>query len=267
MLEFVEPMNTSSKWVENLKYEGYEHHCNSQQDLASIKKLGRIWKETLRRTGIKPQSKMFELGCGGGKYLAALAVNGFDVHGIDVSPEVVERCQNYLYEVSTFADTSILATAEKADIFEYNSSEQYDLTYHFGVVEHFLEVSERMMIWKKLYDLTKPGGWVMSAVPNGSHLWREYIQKNNFCGYNIPEINYSVAIHEKELLDSGFVNVTAIPWNYFAFAEGIVQGRIKKAIAKIIYLTSNLVIPVVPLPRTYKEKFAHTLLVIGKKPM
>ena len=260
-------MNTSNKWVENLKYEGYEHHCNSQQDLAAIKKLGRIWRETLKRTGIKPPSTMFELGCGGGKHLAALALNGFHVHGIDVSPEVVTRCQNYLNEVSRFADTSILATAEKADIFEYNSSAQYDLTYHFGVVEHFLQVSERMMIWKKLYDLTKPGGWVMSAVPNGSHLWREHIRKNNLCGYNIPEIDYSVTLHEKELIDSGFQNVIAIPWNYFGFAKGIVKGKINKALAKTVFLTSNGVMPVVPLPRTCKERFAHSLLVLGKKTM
>lgn len=258
-------MNTSSKWVENLKYEGYEHHCNSQQDLAAIKKLGRIWRETLRRTGIKPPSTVFELGCGGGKHLAALALNGFQVHGIDVSPEVVERCQNYLNEVSRFADTSILATVDKADIFEYNSSEQYDLTYHFGVVEHFLDMTERMRIWKKLYDLTKPEGWVMSAVPNGSHLWREYIRRNHLCGYNIPEIDYSVSLHEKELLDSGFQDVIAIPWNYFGFAESIVKGKINKAVAKTLFLTSNGMMPVVPLSRTCKEKFAHTLLVLGKK--
>jgi 2-polyprenyl-3-methyl-5-hydroxy-6-metoxy-1,4-benzoquinol methylase len=260
-------MNASKEWVKNLKDAGYEHHCNSLQDLAQTKKLGRIWKETLRRTGIKPPTTMFELGCGGGKYLSTLALNGFEVHGIDVSPEVVSRCQNYLLEVSKFADIPVLATVENADIFHYQSTEKYDLTYHFGVVEHFLDLSERMIVWQKLYELTKPGGWMMSAVPNGSHFWRGYIRQNHLCGYHIPEVDYSVKLHEQEFLDTGLQDVIAIPWNYFGFAKGIVHGKLNQAIAKFIYLSSNVLIPLAPFPRTAKEKFAHGLLVIGKRPM
>lgn len=260
-------MNTSNKWVQNLKDDGYEHHCNSESDLVSIKKLGRIWQEILRRTEINSSSTMFELGCGGGKYLATLAVNGFNVHGVDVSPEVVTRCNNYLSEVSQFVQEPILATVENADIFNYNSNVQYDLTYHFGVVEHFLNPSDRMFIWEKLYELTKSGGWMVSAVPNGSHFWREYIRQNNLCGYNIPEIDYNVKLHEQEFLDIGLQKVIAIPWNYFGFAEGIAQGSLNKGLAKMIHLSSNVMIPMLPLPRTFKEKFAHGLLVIGQKPI
>jgi len=258
-------MNASNKWIEALKDVGYEHHCHSHQDLARIKRLGRIWQETIKRTQIKPPATAFELGCGGGLHLAALAVNGFQVHGIDVSPQVVDRCQTYLNEVSQFAVTPISATVENADIFEYETTSKYDLTYHFGVIEHFLELSERMIVWKKLYELTKPGGWMISVVPNGSHFWREYIRQNNLCGYHIPEIDYSVKLHQQEFLDSGLVEVIAIPWNYFGFAEGIVKGQFNKGLAKIVHLSSNLLIPLIPVPNTTKEKFAHGLLVLGRK--
>ena len=122
--------NASRKWVEALTNDGYEHHCSSQQDLVKIKKLSRIWKEIIRRTSIKPPGTIFELGCGGGKHLATMAVNGFQVFGIDVSSQVVDRCQNYLNEVSQYVTTPIIATVENADIFEYETTTQYDLTYH-----------------------------------------------------------------------------------------------------------------------------------------
>ena len=259
--------NASRKWVEALANDGYEHHCYSQQDLVKIKKLGRIWKEIIKQTSIKPPETIFELGCGGGKHLAAMALNGFQVHGIDVSSQVVDRCQNYLNEVSQYATTPIVATVESADIFEYKATTQYDLTYHFGVIEHFLELSDRMIVWHKLYELTKAGGWMISVVPNGSHFWREYIRQNNLCGYNIPEIDYSINRHEQEFLDAKLEDVIAIPWNYFGFMEGIVQGRFNKGLAKIIHLLSNLIIPLVPLPNTAKERLAHSLLVLGKKPL
>lgn len=259
-------MEVSTKWIEALKDGDYEHHCSSREDLARIKKLCRIWQETIKRTQIKSPATAFELGCGGGRHLAALAVNGFQVHGIDVSPQVVDRCQNYLNEVSQLAVTPILATVENADIFEYETTSKYDLTYHFGVIEHFLELSDRMIVWEKLYELTKPGGWIMSAVPNGSHFWREYIRQNNLCGYHIPEIDYSVKIHEQEFLNTKLEEVIAIPWNYFGFAEGIVTGRFNKGFAKIIHLSSNLLMPLIPLPNTVKERFAHGLLVLGRKP-
>jgi 2-polyprenyl-3-methyl-5-hydroxy-6-metoxy-1,4-benzoquinol methylase len=88
----------------------------------------------------------------GGTHLAKLAVNGFAVHGIDVSDAVVKRAENYLEEVAKFQ--SIKASVEFANIFEYQSSNLYDMCYHFGVVEHFLELSQRQQIvpvikWKK----------------------------------------------------------------------------------------------------------------------
>ena len=258
--------NVSQKWIEGLKTSGYDHHCSSVQDLEKIKKLGRIWRKILKETGLKSPDCLFELGCGGGRHLAALSLKGFKVHGIDVSPDVVDRCHNYLQEIESVASKSLSITVENADIFDYESEQKYDLTYHFGVVEHFLELSDRHKIWKKLYELTKPGGYVVSVVPNGSHFWRKHIRENNLCGYNISEIDYDLRLHKQEFLDAGLENVTGIPWNYFGFAEGITQGKLQKIIGKSIHLSSNAIIPFLPLPSTIKEKFAHGLLVLGRKP-
>ena len=259
-------MNTSTEWIEKLKESGYEHHCSTLQDIDKIKNLGRIWRKTLKHTNLKPPAKLFELGCGGGRYLASLSLNEFELHGIDVSPEVVARCQRYIDEVQSVIKTPLLASVENADIFNYHSSEQYDLVYHFGVVEHFLNPSERRFIWQKLYQLTKPGGWMMSAVPNGSHFWRENVRNNPLSGYDVPEIDYSVKLHEHEFLDVGLQDVIALPWNFFGFAEPMVNSKVLKLLSKSIHLSSNIAIPLFPLPRSMKEKVAHGLLAFGRKP-
>jgi SAM-dependent methyltransferase len=258
-------MQASNAWVSKLKNEGYEHHCSSVQDVKAAKKLGRIWRETIRRTKITPPSKLFELGCGGGRYLASLALNGYETFGIDVSPEVSDRCQNYLNEVRKFSSNNFLADVENADIFTYDSFEKYDLVYHFGVVEHFMEPADRELIWRKLYQLTKPNGWIMSAVPNGSHFWREKIRSEKLCGYDVPEIDYCVELHENEFTKAGFENVIALPWNYFGFAEGMISGKLLKFLTRILHISSNVIFPILPFPRTFKEKFAHGLLVLGRK--
>ncbi len=239
--------NVSQKWIEGLKTNGYNHHCSSILELEKIKKINRVWRKIIKITKIKPSDSLFELGCGGGKHLALLSLQGFKVRGIDVSPEVVVRCQNYLQEIEHTASKTLSATVEEADIFDYQSAEKYDLTYHFGVVEHFLERSDRQQIWNKMYDLTKPGGYVVSVVPNGSHLWRDRIRKYNLCGYNIPEIDYDLNLHKQELLDVGLEDVIGIPWNYFGFAKGMTQGKLATIIAQTIHLASNVIIPYFPI--------------------
>lgn len=259
--------NASKAWEMKLHPTGYEHHCATLDDLTRITKPGRILKKLISHINLQPQTTIFELGCGGGRYLATLALNDFSVHGIDVSPDVVSRCRNYLNEVEKLAGHKLQASVKHADIFNYKSPKLYDLTYQVGVVEHFLDLKDRMFIWNKLFEMTKPGGWIVSAVPNGSHLWRTKMREERLCGYDIPEIDYCVTSHEQEFKSAGLKDVIAFPWNYFGFAEGMSNTLLTKLFAKIIFYSSNLVLPVVPCPRNFKEKFAHTLLVFGRKPL
>jgi len=207
---------------------------------------------------------LFELGCGGGIHLAQLALNGFEVHGIDVSDAVAARAQNYLEEVSKFQ--LIRASVAVANIFEYQSSDSYDMCFHFGVVEHFLELSQRQQIWNKLYSLTKPGGWIVSVVPCGQHLMRGMVRERNLAGYNIPEIDYSCVSHRGEFANLGLQPIYAVPHNYFSFLSAHPSRMISKIIHPMSFVLGNMIIPLVPLPEDIKEVWAHTLIVIGRKP-
>ena len=221
--------NASEEWKQVLSVQPYEHHCYSIDDFKKIKSLGRIWRKIFQAIKPEPSFRFFELGYGGGIHLASLAVNGFDVSGIDVSDVVASSAENYLQEVNQFQ--SIKAKIEVANIFEYHSSDSYEVCFHFGVVEHFLELTEREQVWNKLYDLTKPGGWIVSVVPCGQHFMRKMVREKGLCGYIVPEIDYSCASHRQEFENIGLTSISTIPWNYFPF----LSAHPSKLISKIIY--------------------------------
>lgn len=258
--------NASEAWKQELSLPGrYELHCSSAQDVQRLKRLGSVWKRILHVTGIQPTAQLFELGCGGGIHLAQLALNGFQVHGIDVSDAVTTRAQTFLDEIRQFQP--IEATTEVADIFNYPSEVTYDMCFHFGVVEHFLEVSERQQIWGTLYTLTKPGGWMVSVVPCGQHFMRAMVREHGLAGYNIPEIDYSCASHHAEFEELGLQSIKTLPHNFFAFLSAHPSTIISKWLYPACFILGNTLIPLTPLPDSIKQQWAQTLIVVGQKPM
>ncbi|MNS01981.1 bifunctional 3-demethylubiquinone-9 3-methyltransferase/ 2-octaprenyl-6-hydroxy phenol methylase [compost metagenome] len=255
---------TTEAWKAELSQGGYEHSCESEDSFRRLQKPGFVWRRMLNRMDLPLGSRIFELGCGGGQYLAQLAVQGYEVHGIDVSPQVVARAQKYLSQVANYKQ--IQATVEAADIFEYTSDRTYDLCYHFGVVEHFLMPEERRAIWASLFKLTRPGGWVASVVPCGRHFMRTMVREKELAGYKIPEIDYSCALHRTELTEAGFEHIVALPHNYFSFLSYHPLTAVRKIIYPTMYMAGNAVLPWAPFPESWKETCAQSLIVIGQKP-
>ncbi|MEH2449579.1 MAG: class I SAM-dependent methyltransferase [Nostoc sp.] len=255
--------DASETWKQELEHEGYEHHCYSTKNFKKIKQLSRVWQIILKITKITPPNQLFELGCGGGIHLASLAVNGFEVHGIDISASVASRAKNYLEEVGKFQ--AIKASIEVANIFDYESTDSYNMCFHFGVVEHFLELSQRQQIWNKLYSLTKPGGWIISVVPCGQHLMRKLVRERGLGGYNIPEIDYSCSLHKEEFENLSLQCILTVPHNYFGFFAAHPSLVISKIIYPVCFIISNITIPYIPISEDIKEHWAQTLIVVGRK--
>jgi 2-polyprenyl-3-methyl-5-hydroxy-6-metoxy-1,4-benzoquinol methylase len=261
-------IDPSEAWKALLTEQGaYQHACSSPQDFKAIRSLGLAWRRILRVVRPPRGARMFELGCGGGKHLATLAANGYVTHGVDVSPEVVERAESYLASVRRFGD--IQATAEVANFLEYAVDDQrgsYDVCFHAGVVEHFLDPAQRALIWRKMAALTKPGGAVVSLVPCGAHILRPRIREHHLVGYNVPEIDYSCDLHTREFTAAGLVHITAMAHNFFAFLPAHPSALLRGPLARPLFLAGNATLPWLPLPDTWKERYASTLLVVGRVP-
>jgi SAM-dependent methyltransferase len=243
--------------------DAYAFHCHTNYDLKRIKNLSRVWKKILRLTKLAPPARLFELGCGGGNHLTKLALNGFQVHGIDCSPVMLSRAQNLINEVKIFHQ--INASVELADIFEYNSTVLYDMCYHFGVVEHYLDKLQRREIWNKLYNITRPGGYIVSVVPCGLHIMRKMMKERELGGYRIPEIDYSIDSHIEEFEKACLNNIYADPHSYFDFLGSHPSKLISKCFYPVLFILGNALIPYLPINNNIKERFASTLVVIGRK--
>jgi SAM-dependent methyltransferase len=257
---------TTEQWRDNLKNCGYDHQCQNLRDYKSAAHLSRVIKKCINHTKLKPGSRVLEIGCGGGVHLVKFFLNGFHADGIDSSPEVVERCNHYIEQVRKFERIETNISVHCSDVFKYSVDSTYDLSYHFGVVEHFINRSDRMKIWNILYNSLKPGAWVMSVVPSGSHLLRSYIKKNGLCGYNIEEIDYSILNHESEFIDAGFIDVYAYPWNFFGFLPDLMPNRPLRSVANVFQKGANILIPNIRPFRRVSELYAHSLLVFGRRP-
>src|SRR5687768_7249825 len=72
-------------------------------------------------TGLRPGSRVLDLGCGAGEMLYRLAMRGADVVGVEQSASLVEHCRARATELglaATFIDTSM---------FEYAPDEPFDV--------------------------------------------------------------------------------------------------------------------------------------------
>src|SRR5437764_1184158 len=79
---------------------------------------------------------------------------GFEVHGLDVQPDVVRYLREELAIPAECADVSEMARSHPPGSF--------DLITTFFLIEHIPDVRGAIAA---MYGLLKPGGWLAAAVP------------------------------------------------------------------------------------------------------
>lgn len=111
----------------------------------------------------RPGARAIELGCGGSVWLPTLARKGVESWGIDYSDIGVARTKEVL------AHWRADATVVRGDVFDAAvlPAAHFDLVYSMGLLEHF---TDNRPYVDRLWDLAKPGGYVLTTVPNlGGH--------------------------------------------------------------------------------------------------
>ena len=258
----------AEQWAVNLTEGGYDNHCRDAADLRRIARLGWAWRRILDATGLAAPATAFEIGCGGGGQVASLAVNGFTVRGIDISPDVLDRARRYLGEIGAVSGRPLDVELVQGDFLDMPAAHRFDLVYHFGVVEHYLQPADRAAFWAKAAALTAPGGWVASVVPCGRHVMRRMVRDRELCGYQhrLAEIDYSTASHAAEFAGAGLIDIRVLPHGYFFFLSGHPDRRVRRFAFPPLFALGNAVLPWAPLPASLKERFAHTLIAVGRRP-
>lgn len=257
-------------WRRELKESGYETPKISRWDYIKFKLLTRAWRRILRHTRLRRcrSHRALEFGCGGGAHIVPLAVNGWACTGIDCSPEVLSRAQQYVKRVNEVCvGPKIDITLKCADFLNYKPpSEGFDLTFQFGVLEHFLDSEERFQYVRKMLDCTRPGGFIVSAVPNGCHVLRREQREKGLGGYNIPEIDYTpeMIIHEME--QAGGCKVKVLPHDLFGYLKVKDGSAWQLRTNRILYLLGQIPLPKL-FPFRFVKRHAYWWIAIAKKPV
>jgi len=144
----------------------------------SVPKAGRIKPDTagrrllarLRRAvglenpkllPLSPPGRLLELGAANGKYLAHAIGKGWQVRGIEFSPDAVQHARSKGLDV-------YCGTVESAPV----PAEPYDLIVGWMVFEH---LHDPCAGFRKLHDFVRPDGWLALSVPDaGSYEFRAF---------------------------------------------------------------------------------------------
>ncbi len=96
-----------------------------------------------------------EFGCGGGHQLIPLYINDRECVGVDISKDVIERAIIYTQNIDEkFTAKGTIKIIVK-DFIEYDPNELFDMTFQFGVLEHFIDDCERIRYLKKCLNVQR----------------------------------------------------------------------------------------------------------------
>lgn len=104
-------------------------------------------------------AKLLEVGCGYGRYMAALSEMGYtNCYGIDLSSEQVAYAKTMLQ----------LNNVEQADALEWldGKDAMFDCILGLDILEHF-PTDDLLKLGEKMRKALKPSGTVIFQVPNG----------------------------------------------------------------------------------------------------
>lgn len=140
-------------------------------------------KEAISEYFTRDGAKVLDVGCGTGRTTYPLHECGFDVIGVDISEEMVDRAQQLFPDIQFYVDD---VTALR---FEDNSFD-YALFAHNGI-DYVHPVSERRQAFTELRRVLKPGGYLVFSTHNSwyrltaifgdfSFLKTFYLENGNF---------------------------------------------------------------------------------------
>lgn len=254
------------KWQEQLACGGYDKRLKSWLDFYFFSKLSRTWRIIIGFIKLKPGSSVFEFGCGGGNQLVPLALNGYECYGIDCSKDVLDRCRILIGDVEKFIKNPLKIKLYEGEFLNFISDNIYDLVFNFGVIEHFINDKERNKAIQKMFNLCRPGGYVVSVVPNGTHPMRNKMREEGLGGYSVPEIDYDPKMMKDEMINAGAKEVLVIPHNLCGY---LLMDTNISTLKRIIYYSIYYMVQFLPFLPWFQSdmsfKHATSLICIAKK--
>jgi 2-polyprenyl-3-methyl-5-hydroxy-6-metoxy-1,4-benzoquinol methylase len=157
----------------------------------------------------KHTATIFDLGCGSGNLLMALAKDGYNVYGIDVSQASIAQAKQ---DLSRFA---ISDHVEHGDFLDYDPPAKFDVIVMDNVIEHLVP-DETPDILAKCYEMLAQDGYLVVLTPHsfsGPHDVSKYFLPfgSKAEGFHLKEFSFTDM--NEFLLDAGFQEVWGFPFH------------------------------------------------------
>lgn len=203
------------------------------------------------------RSLVLEAGCGSGLRLLALSSLGHQAVGIDFNLSVLDNIRRNAGEISILPPFCVRADCEALPF-----KSVFDVAYNEGVVEHWLERKDRVQVIKQMASVVKAGGHVAIFVPNGKHpligIWELLKYPGYFGAHSVPFHRYDIQELKEEMKEAGLSVVHSGGMTPFATLN--LWPRLPFVFILISFLEKT-----VPLPKSLREKFGHSLCCVGQK--
>jgi SAM-dependent methyltransferase len=109
---------------------------------------------------IRPESRVLEIGCGAGRILRHVAVLAADVHGVDISPRMVEEGRRRLGDL----DHVSFHVGNGYDLADFEDG-SFDVVYSVVALQH-MPKTVALNYFKEAHRVLRPEGVFWFHVPN-----------------------------------------------------------------------------------------------------
>jgi SAM-dependent methyltransferase len=158
--------------------------------------------------GLAPGKRALELGCGTGVFLERVAHSGAQIHGLDVSEDLLEKAR-----ARTAGLSNVVVERGNAEASPYPAG-HFDAVYGSSILHH-LELDAALA---EAHRVLRPGGRVVFAEPNILNfqvllMFRFRPLKERF-GVTPDEMAFSRFRARRALERAGFVDVAVEPFDF-----------------------------------------------------
>jgi 2-polyprenyl-3-methyl-5-hydroxy-6-metoxy-1,4-benzoquinol methylase len=180
-----------------------------------------LMEETIDAFGVGRRG--LDVGCGQGRYVCHMRHRGFDVTGIDSSPEQVQIAQ---------CNVGSRGLVRLGSVLEIPAADAtYDFAYAINVLHHLASIEEQRAAFTELIRILRPGGMLfVHEINTRNVLFRFYM------GYVFPSLNCIDEGVERWLLPNQLARYTHAPVvdiRYFTFLPEFLPGRLVTLLAPV----------------------------------
>lgn len=200
-------------------YQAYE------QRYQSVHKLGYLWFSTdptpevlqwIKLQEIPLTESILEVGCGEGRDIIYLASQGYQMVGVDISPQAINKCSEIAQKRNLEVDWKVSDALSMSKQVKH----RYKWIYSIGTLHMFVNLEDRLCFLKELSEMLIPGGHAL-LVNKGDGITervtdpnKAFEQEDRILQYN-EKIKVKVAAtsyrainwdnHLRELEEAGFL--------------------------------------------------------------